>query len=292
MLKNNIHVINLEKNKDRLKHVTYNFNKYDLKFIRFDATYGKDMLESEIKTNTTRSCRTILCSRSVIGCAMSHIQLWKKLLDDNYKQYYVILEDDAEIDNEFVEILDKIDELIFNNEIEFDVIHFYTEYALPKPTYDPIILNDKYKLRRTLFSLSAKAYILSKSGAQKLYDKIHSNIEYHIDVQMSGMITDGLIMYHISPDLVRDNEQDGLLNSTNINIPNTITISLLKLLNFNKLVWTLSTNAFCIKTKYQLNLFFCIIVILFIINETIIKNLYFRIFLITEILLYVYSFAS
>src|SRR3990172_8149651 len=123
MLLDNIYVINLDKDKERLQKITENFKKYNLKFNRFPAVYGKDLSKDELDNETTLLCRSILCNYGVVGCALSHKTLWKKLVDDINNDYYVILEDDATFDNNFVNILPKIEETLVKYDI--DLLHLY-----------------------------------------------------------------------------------------------------------------------------------------------------------------------
>src|SRR3990172_1806085 len=125
MLLDNIYVINLDKDKERLHKITENFKKYNLKFNRFPAVYGKNLSKNELEEGTTPLCRSILCNFGVVGCALSHKALWKKLVDDIYNDYYVILEDDATIDNKFVNIIPKIEEKLVKYDIDLLQLYCY-----------------------------------------------------------------------------------------------------------------------------------------------------------------------
>ena len=70
-------IINMEKSTDRLEKITENMNDIGLKFTRFNAINGNQLTDQEVNDNTTFMCRNLLCSRSVIGCALSHITVWK-----------------------------------------------------------------------------------------------------------------------------------------------------------------------------------------------------------------------
>ena len=72
----NIYVINLDRNKNRLKRIDENLKKYNLSYKRFSAIDGSKLDYKDIIDNTTSYCRHLLCNKSIIGCAMSHIKLW------------------------------------------------------------------------------------------------------------------------------------------------------------------------------------------------------------------------
>ena len=43
--------------------------------------------------------------KGVIGCALSHYNLWKRLIDDSHHEYYVIMEDDFVLCSNFTPFL-------------------------------------------------------------------------------------------------------------------------------------------------------------------------------------------
>ena len=97
----NIYVINLKKDMERLNKVTQEFNKYSIKFNRFEGVYGKDLSKKEIEKNVSFIGKNLLCHRSMVGCYLSHVNLWKKLIDDEKNDFYLIFEDDFYIKDIF-----------------------------------------------------------------------------------------------------------------------------------------------------------------------------------------------
>jgi len=109
-----------------------------------------------------------------VGCFMSHYILWNKLLNDNC-EYYLILEDDAFLTfnneiltNFFQSELPKID-LIYcqsvspnfpNGKKIFNTINVEQLTAIPNGYYDLQLIE------------GTTGYILSKTGAQKLVEKV------------------------------------------------------------------------------------------------------------------------
>ena len=45
-----------------------------------------------------------------IGCALSHYNLWKQLVEDSTNEYYLIIEDDLSLFSHFKETYDKIEQ--------------------------------------------------------------------------------------------------------------------------------------------------------------------------------------
>src|ERR1700730_7540074 len=101
MLLDNIYVINLDRSKKRLENVTKSLNEFNIKFKRFSAVDGKKLSEEIINNNASFLCRTLLCNHAIVGCGLSHMALWNQLVNDRNNSYYIILEDDVTIDDNF-----------------------------------------------------------------------------------------------------------------------------------------------------------------------------------------------
>src|SRR5436305_1957071 len=106
-LLSNVHVINLQRSKDRLEHIDKNLREFGITYKRYDAVDGKELSIKEIDSTTTKVCRYLLCSRPTIGCALSHIGLWKEISESNDK-WHLVLEDDVEFTRETIDFFDKL----------------------------------------------------------------------------------------------------------------------------------------------------------------------------------------
>ena len=93
------YVINLSERKDRLEHITKEFNYVGWDFIRFDAV------------NTG----------SYEGCAESHMAV-ARLAKENNEEYILVTEDDIFFMPYFHEILNEC--LKDLNDVEWDLFHF------------------------------------------------------------------------------------------------------------------------------------------------------------------------
>jgi GR25 family glycosyltransferase involved in LPS biosynthesis len=96
-----------------------------------------------------------------LGAAWSHINLYKKLLDDKNYDFYLILEDDTIILD-----CDYLKELIENLPSEFDLVHLATSKWNEFVKMDMVNKNF-HTIKKDYFNCAA-AYIVSKTGAQKL----------------------------------------------------------------------------------------------------------------------------
>lgn len=103
----NIYYINLYKSNDRLQHISNHLKKYfkDKNIIRFNAVNNNDV---------TKYFNNINESKSSYGCYLSHMCILKYLINLKSKnklktKYSIVFEDDAEIDNKFINILKNIE---------------------------------------------------------------------------------------------------------------------------------------------------------------------------------------
>jgi GR25 family glycosyltransferase involved in LPS biosynthesis len=68
------------------------------------AVDGRDLTPTnEIKEMFEGNC--FFYRKAVIGCALSHINLWKRLVEDDTSEYYTIIEDDVQLASSFSEKL-------------------------------------------------------------------------------------------------------------------------------------------------------------------------------------------
>lgn len=195
-LKTKAWVINLEKNRDRMDKFTYFYSTSDLNdrvpLERFNAIYGKDLniqkyvtptaysvlLENEEKNYRTKHYQL---TRGAVGCYLSHMALFEKLLEDNTVDYYIIFEDDAIV---MSSVYNRILKALNMAPSDWDMIVF-----------SPIMEVSKRKGRlfnkfETFWGLSG--YIVNKKGARTLVEEFKSRpISMQIDSKMSLMIMQG-----------------------------------------------------------------------------------------------------
>lgn len=192
-----IFVVNLKRRKDRLQIIEKRLNDLSLKnYEIIEAVDGKELPEdlSEFydKESACKIRRNL--ERSEIGCALSHINIAKKIIDENL-EYAIILEDDAEPTLKFKEFIknfhlepNKFDFLMlgyfssnewFNGKLKTKVSPYTvaekrsivyldkTEFSIG----DISIHKAHYPTQMLDFVNGAHAYMISKRGAQFILDK-------------------------------------------------------------------------------------------------------------------------
>lgn len=157
------YIINLERSPDRLERTKNELKKANLTNIeRFDAIDGSKHTDH---SNVTSLCKQI-CTKEMIGCALSHIELAKHFLDTmNGHEYCVVVEDDVRILNPSTFASDV--QRLYCAHNDKDVIRLFCQGLC-------------YKKAR--LAGSTAAYILTRQGANIIKDM---KVSYHIDVQFN-----------------------------------------------------------------------------------------------------------
>ena len=181
-----VHVvfINLESATDRLESMSQQLEGYtkDFTWERFEAVYGKDMSDEEKKAVTTPNCYKY-CTDSMIGIGKSHLDIWKKQVEERIP-FVLVFEDDVEIVPTFEEIVKN-----YIVDFDFDVLMVGHDGMIELP----YIFNLPESLMRgNGFNYNAKvpyngthAYVISLDGAKRLLEEFKDGISYHIDMAIS-----------------------------------------------------------------------------------------------------------
>jgi len=173
-----INIINLARRPDRKEQM---INKMKLKNITnyefFEAIDGKKLKPSIFIKNLFKE-NDFNYRKGIIGCSLSHYNLWHKLLNDDNNNYYVILEDDVTICDNFNKKLQKCLDIISKNNIELSYIGGFS------------IHNECININNINFSKiinpnqlnGTGGYIINKSACYKLIKYIEANsMKYAID---------------------------------------------------------------------------------------------------------------
>jgi glycosyl transferase family 25 len=274
---NNIWVINLDKSKDRLEKISNNLKSLGLKYNRFSAINGKNITEEKIKQITNIYCKTLLCNYGIVGCASSHIELWKKLVNSN-SEYYVILEDDVLLNKTSVDIIKKLENKL--SEYNIDWLSLYCVNigcGISKNEFEI----DEYKFGKPFFPLQTAAYILTKNGAKQLLKNI-DKISYHIDFDIAIKNFYIEFNYYTSDKpIVQSSEDETTIGNKN----ESIITSMLNRLGLNYHAWLINVPIFTINFFYEINVHLLILLILLIANKYKIKSDILFWFLILELVI-------
>lgn len=201
-----IFYINLERRLDRNEHMISLLNKHNLLPIstRIEAVDGKKLINDDLIKLVNDNIFTMdfinrildkntnkdpTLSLGAVGCALSHISIWKQIVDKQISEA-LIFEDDIEINDNFVQELSKLKPYLPEN---YDMIHL--GYGLKSLLGIRQIIN-KYFVKTTS-CMSGFGYLLSNKGAKKLLEHIFP-ISAPYDVEITKKISN-FDIYLISP---------------------------------------------------------------------------------------------
>lgn len=121
---------------------------------------------------------------STLGCAMSHLGVWKKFLMTK-EQHCLILEDDVIFENKFSK--EKINQVISYTPKNFDLLYLgcfdsiIFKYAMTLLSNAGSFKKINKYINKPSVALATHAYIISRKGAKKLIKLLDHNINNHID---------------------------------------------------------------------------------------------------------------
>jgi FkbM family methyltransferase len=170
---NCIKIINLKRRGDRKKQMIEQLENNYIKDYEFiDAVDGIELknsleLEALFKGNNFHN------RKGVIGCALSHLKIWNKLVNDKNNDYYVILEDDIELCPDFG---NKLKEHCFLFQ-KYDVEHLSLGvYDCNKEEQKKIYTKDIQIFKKDVYKFwnVSFAYIISKKAAKKIIDFVNT----------------------------------------------------------------------------------------------------------------------
>jgi GR25 family glycosyltransferase involved in LPS biosynthesis len=156
--------------------------------------------------------------RGFIGCALTHLNLWKNLLNDENNDYYIILEDDVELCSNFKDKLTIIENELIDcemlilgyhmfNEERKKVTEIYDTLKEMKSDNEPIELEIKL-LNKNLYIGGTFCYSINKKGAKGMIEYIENNrIKHGIDYL--NKINHKMPFYEVQPQLAFSDWNEG-----------------------------------------------------------------------------------
>ena len=281
----NVHVINLERSVDRLAQIDSNLRGFGIKYELFNAIDGKKLTNEQISDITTPACRYLLCSKAMIGCSLSHINLWH-LISQSQDKWHLVLEDDARFTAKTMDFFDKLakssvveeDDIFINLWCNTFDCKGPPAYEYKKDSVTNVFMTPKY-------SRSMGGYLITRNTAKKLYDGF---MKYKIDVAVDDkveMIYRELGIKYIT---VRDNmlELDGNNNISTISPSSLYLLSnLLNKMGLHIVTRGLSLQLLVLNTTYVINGFVLIYIALLIFNYLFLHSPILYLYLLLELVI-------
>jgi GR25 family glycosyltransferase involved in LPS biosynthesis len=174
-----IKVINLDRRTDRWESTKKTLDTAGItQYERFSAVDGQTLqMTPDIKMlfrNNDFNYR-----QGVIGCAMSHMKLWRQLVDSK-DDYYIILEDDIELVENFKEKLNvTLHHILQNPCTELCFLGYSLWSGKPEKNNDYPYLTD---MSKDSYMGGLYGYLISKSAAWKYHQLVrYFGVQHGID---------------------------------------------------------------------------------------------------------------
>ena len=163
-----VYIINLKKDVKRKQHIISELTKQQITNFEFiEGVDGSLMSEKEI-VNETYSDENgfnkwnVKMSNGEIGCSLSHIKVYKKLIESNYN-IALIVEDDAVFLKPFSKILSNFVISSFSNKKQIVLISEIREFYKK-----PIKKINEYELVKVTNAFFTHSYFINKSAAKAI----------------------------------------------------------------------------------------------------------------------------
>ena len=179
-----IKIVNLERRTDRKTAMIEKMRSSGISNYEFiKAVDGKNMTFTR-EIYDLFSGNDFCFRKGVIGCALSHFNIWKELINNTYADSYIIFEDDVIVSDKLCKKLEYCCNEIRKNNLEF----VYFGMQLFNKEKLTTLNNDISEIKFEKIDMSythdrgAFGYIISKSAAKKLVDYLSKNhIKHAID---------------------------------------------------------------------------------------------------------------
>jgi glycosyl transferase family 25 len=187
------YIISLKKDETKCNNVIKNLENSGIKNVKkFDAINGKDLsmtlepigykhpfvnvsLSAQYTLYNGRKEHKELSSKGAVGCYLSHVLLWKKLVESD-NEYMLIFEDD--VVPLYINSYEKINELLNESNGDFDIL------LLGCNCRDKNKIEVSKNINKCIFFFELHSYIISKKAANELLKYI-----YPIDMQIDSYIS-------------------------------------------------------------------------------------------------------
>ena len=188
-----IKVVNLKRRPDRKENVEKIFASHDIPKEDYEFVDATDGIALEVTDEMMDifEGNDFGNRKGVIGCAMSHINLWKQLLEDKQNDYYVIMEDDITLANNFTQRLANAKKEMDKHDLIFFGYHMFDKQRNKFAQLYNDLGQSTQKIvpcNKNLYIGGTFMYSVNKSGAKKLMDYIHNHgVKHGIDYFMKIM---------------------------------------------------------------------------------------------------------
>jgi glycosyl transferase family 25 len=200
--KNKLFVINLERRKDRYEYTMNHLKKFNIDhdkiniFKAFDGThlnnngkkylYYKELFFKQIEKNKIKNMSYNYnyfdyFTKGEVGCFMSHLILWKKMIDEDIENA-IIFEDDCVFNESFLPTMNKVLTEDIKKIDDFLIIWIGGKMVDNYSNHMNIKITENISIKREPHPYGTFSYILSKKGATILFKYVFNRFRGNLPV--------------------------------------------------------------------------------------------------------------
>ena len=192
----------MKKSTDRRANVTSQMKKLGVDFEFIDGVDGRELSQSYVDSVFDKETAQKIwkpMTRGEIGCSLSHISIYKKMIAENIK-FSIILEDDLKLSDDFVKV---VNELINKVPSHIDIVKMYhnrAKFYWWQKSYNII---DEYRIEKMHTIVAGTVgYYITLSGAKKILAKNEPKIIRPIDDITGDILFGKHNLYCLTPKII------------------------------------------------------------------------------------------
>lgn len=194
------YAINLLREPNKREHILNECAKYNLNVEIINAVDGKELSEDYLKDNVYNypNCKL---TKGEIGCALSHIHIYEKMVNDNIP-LALILEDDALFMSDPIPLLTEITK--YTSKVSNNV--YLLSGCLGRYFINKKLYIGNYIFYKADESFLTHGYVITLNAAKKLL-KLQSPLKFEADKWYSFELFGCVTTYCLLPLLIDNNDK-------------------------------------------------------------------------------------
>lgn len=232
-------------------------------YERVSAVDGKKLCNADLLQNTSWLCRNVLCSRSMIGCALSHLKTWRRIVskyrhEEGINRWHMVMEDDTMFLSNTIHAL----RYLANNYLGYptpyrkEMLVHLVPGIVWGDTNSVIRIEDVCVKPCNSFTVSTACYLLTTDTARVLCRK-YCNVLYHIDIVLFNTYQ---YAHHTCVNIFGN---AGVCpdNSSNVSSLSVLPMFDTILRPFPRIRFAMSSTLLCFRTRVEINSYHVILII-------------------------------
>lgn len=161
------YVINLEKHTQRRQEITHQLEALGLSYVVFPAVDGRALSEESLKlvydNDKAINLGLYELTRPEIGCALSHLGIYKQMIRDNVS-HALVLEDDAKLNADVPALLAKLEAMYSKESPAVVMLNHIDRYK----GVDIVPLTEKYQIVQIYKAWCTHGYLITQAAARSM----------------------------------------------------------------------------------------------------------------------------